>query len=92
MTLDHDAGYQNGGGHFPVDAIQRETETQGDKITSQGLPANSWWEWNQENSIQSLERLDWKDNAVIFFFNDFVLSSPGERRVLKNRDVTRKCS
>lgn len=41
----------------------------------------------KKNTIQPLERLNWKGSSVIFK-NDFALSSPGQRRILKNRDVT----
>lgn len=40
----------------------------------------------KKNTIQPLERLNWKGSSVIFK-NDFALSSPGQRRILKNRDV-----
>lgn len=44
-------------------------------------------ESKKKNTIQPLERLNWKGSSVISK-NDFALSSPGQRRILKNRDVT----
>lgn len=65
VTLDHDVGYWSGDGHFPVDAIQGETEPRGNKMTgwvSQPIHGKN----RVKKILLGLEQLDWKGKAVIF--------------------------